>query len=75
MTEDQAKTLTTGGHAVLMNRSASGLWTITRTRSNAYHKGPRSQKSSSYSLNLAVEDLVARAERCVVSATSEGIEA
>lgn len=75
MTGDQANTLTAGGHVVMMNRSASGLWSITRTRSNAYHKGPRSQKSSSYSLNLAVEDLVAQTERSLISAASEGIEA
>lgn len=73
MTEDQAKTLTAGGHNVILNRASSDLWTITRTRSNAYAKGPRSQKSSSYSLELALEDLVEKAERSMLVATSEGV--
>jgi hypothetical protein len=72
ITEDQLIRLCAGGRNLHINRAGSALWTVSRTVSNAYYKGQRAQKSSSYSLDLAVEDLLAKAERDLLRATTEG---
>lgn len=73
ITKEQLSLLSHGGFTVMITHADSGLWTINRSNRNAYAKGRRTQKSSSYCFSLAVEDLVKQAERSLVDATSQGV--
>jgi hypothetical protein len=51
--------LTEGGFNLIITRSKSGLWNIMRSSNNPRKRGAP-QKTSSYSLELAIDDMVQR---------------